>query len=89
VRNPRNASSCDVLQVDLYDALARGPVHDSPTFYTACRNTLTHGGVMTVNVFGNGAGFESSYAAIATAFKGTCTALAQVEAGNRVVVAWR
>jgi spermidine synthase len=89
VRQPRNANSCDVLQVDLYDALARGPVHDSQAFYTACRKTLVPGGIMTVNVFGNGAGFEDSYAAIAAAFKGQCYALAQVEAGNRVVVAMR
>jgi spermidine synthase len=89
VANPRNANSCDVLQVDLYDAKARGPVHDSEAFYAACRRVLVRGGVMAVNVFGNGAGFEQSYSAIATTFKGQCYALAQVEAGNRVVLAMR
>jgi spermidine synthase len=85
--NPRNAKSCDVLQVDLYDAAARGPVHDSVAFYSSCRSVLRKNGVMTVNVFGNGAGFEQSYAAIAQAFEGQCYARAQVDAGNRVVVA--
>jgi spermidine synthase len=89
VAHPRRAKSCDVLQVDLYDARARGPVHDSVAFYAACRKALTMGGVMTVNVFGNGAGFESSYDAIAQAFAGQCYALPQVDAGNRVVVATR
>jgi spermidine synthase len=89
VANPRNAKCCDVLQVDLYDALARGPVHDTVVFYSACRKALVPGGVMTVNVFGNGAGFEQSFAAIAQAFKDECYALPQVEAGNRVMVARR
>jgi spermidine synthase len=87
VAHPTNRNSCDVLQVDLYDAAARGPVHDSPLFYAACRKALRRGGVMTVNLFGHGAGFEDSYAAIAGAFAGECYALPQVDAGNRVVVA--
>jgi spermidine synthase len=89
VARPANRNACDVLQVDLYDATARGPVHDSPEFYTACRKALTRGGVMTVNLFGHGAGFEDSYTAIAQAFTGQCYALPQVDAGNRVVVAQR
>jgi spermidine synthase len=86
---PKNRKSCDVLQVDLYDALARGPVLDSVEFYSACRGALVKGGVMTVNVFGNGSGFEESYNAIAQAFEGQCHALPQVDAGNRIVVAMR
>jgi spermidine synthase len=101
VTDPRNHHSAQVLQVDLYDAQARGPVFDTIEFYTACRDCLTHGGVMTVNVFGGeamdagvktkgqGKGFAHSYAAIAQAFGDQCTALPQVDAGNVVVMAWK
>ena len=87
VADARNHATADVLQVDLYDADARGPVLDTPAFYAACRDCLRAGGVMTVNVFGNGAGFEKSYAAVAAGFLGECYALPQVDAGNRVIVA--
>ena len=87
VADARNHATVDVLQVDLYDALARGPVLDSVAFYSDCRACLITHGMMTVNVFGNGAGFEASYAAIAAAFDGQCTAMAQVDAGNRIILA--
>lgn len=77
---------CDVLQADLYDAQARGPVYDSVEFYTLCRKTLRPGGVITVNVFGNGAGFEGSFAAMFEAFEGKCEAMDPVDAGNRIIL---
>jgi spermidine synthase len=36
VRHPARQGKIDVLQVDLYDAEAQGPVLDSPEFYEAC-----------------------------------------------------
>lgn len=43
--------SVDVLQVDLYDARAHEPALSSEAFYSACASTLTHDGLMTVNVY--------------------------------------
>ncbi|WP_237173712.1 spermidine synthase [Paracandidimonas lactea] len=41
----------DILQVDLYDAPARGPLLSTASFYAACANCLTIGGMMTVNLY--------------------------------------
>jgi spermidine synthase len=97
------ANQQDVLQVDVYDAQAQGPVFDSVAFYHDCRQCLSPQGMMTVNVFGGEAmgssrknklsgnhagGFKASYAAISEAFEGRCTALPQIDAGNVVVLAW-
>jgi len=43
----------DILQVDLYDEEARGPVLDTPEFYQACHDSLTADGIMMTNVFGD------------------------------------
>jgi spermidine synthase len=53
VRNPVRHGKIDVIQVDLYDAEAEGPVLDSPEFYEACSSCLTAEGMMTVNLFAN------------------------------------
>jgi spermidine synthase len=95
VNDAKHHGTADVLQVDIYDSEARGPVFDSEAFYAACRACLSPQGVMTVNVFGGEAmtggkqgGFKVSYANISAAFEGRCTALPQVDAGNVVVMAW-
>jgi spermidine synthase len=51
VNNTARFGKIDVLQVDLYDAEAKGPVLDSPEFYEACAACLTAEGMMTVNLF--------------------------------------
>lgn len=43
--------SIDILQVDLYDAPARGPLLSTDDFYAACANCLTAHGMMTVNLY--------------------------------------
>lgn len=53
VLDPANRNTVDVLQVDLYDEEARGPVLDSQEFYQGCADVLRDGGVMTTNVFGD------------------------------------
>lgn len=53
VLDPANHGTVDVLQVDLYDEEARGPVLDSPEFYQACYDCLSENGIMTTNVFGD------------------------------------
>jgi spermidine synthase len=95
VNNAKHHGTVDVLQVDIYDSQAQGPVFDTQAFYAACKACLSPQGVMTVNVFGGQAmpgnvqgGFEYSYANISAAFEGRCTALPQVDAGNVVVMAW-
>jgi spermidine synthase len=42
----------DILQVDLYDHAAHGPVLDSLDFYQACHACLSEQGMLTVNIFG-------------------------------------
>ncbi len=41
----------DILQIDLYDHAAQGPVLDSTEFYQACHACLSETGMLTVNVF--------------------------------------
>ncbi|MYN40514.1 methyltransferase domain-containing protein [Duganella sp. FT109W] len=53
VLDPANRNTVDILQVDLYDEEARGPVLDSPEFYQGCADVLRDGGIMTTNVFGD------------------------------------
>jgi spermidine synthase len=53
VLDPANRNQVDVLQVDLYDEQARGPVLDTPEFYQACFDSLSEDGIMTTNVFGD------------------------------------
>ncbi len=83
----RNRGVADVLQVDLYDQHALGPVYDSIAFYKHCRRTLMPRGWMTVNVFGDGWGFEDSFANVLEAFDGAVEALAPCAAGNRIILA--
>lgn len=51
VSDPDNHGTLDILQVDLYDADARGPALGSPEFYRACADSLKADGMMTVNLF--------------------------------------
>ncbi len=53
VTNPKHHGKIDVIQVDLYDAEADGPVLDSPEFYQACAHCLNDEGMLTVNLFAN------------------------------------
>lgn len=76
----------DWLQVDLYDADAAGPVHDSPEFYAGCRRLLSPHGVAAINLFGRS--FDRSRAAIEAAFGSQWLALPEADAGNRVVLAF-
>lgn len=76
----------DWLQVDLYDADAAGPVHDDVGFYTACRRLLAPHGVAAINLFGRS--FEPSRRAIDAAFGGHWCVLPEVDAGNRIVLAF-
>ncbi|HUN93184.1 MAG TPA: spermidine synthase [Burkholderiaceae bacterium] len=75
----------DWVQVDLYDAAARGPVYDDVEFYHRCRAAMNAPGVAAFNLFGSR--FERSFAAIGAAFDGRVLALPEVDEGNRVALA--
>ena len=81
----RRADRADWLQVDLYDAAARGPVHDDTEFYRLCRRALHRPGVACFNLFGSR--FDPSFDAICAAFDDRVLALPAVDEGNRIVIA--
>lgn len=78
--------SLDVLQIDLYDATARGPVLDTPEFYSACARALSPGGMATVNLFGDHPSFKRNIKAMRHAFPMVIT-LPEVHEGNVVALA--
>jgi spermidine synthase len=88
VMDPANHGTVDVLQVDLYDEQARGPVLDTPEFYEACAACLTTDGVMTANVFGDLANYGKNLEAMEAAFDAVAW-LPEVHDANIVVVAFK
>jgi spermidine synthase len=88
--DPAHRGSAQVLNVDLYDHEAAAPVLDGAAFYADCRDVLAPGGIMTVNLFGRSASFESSVARIAEAFGDDAVwRLRPTREGNTIVVATR
>jgi spermidine synthase len=77
------------LMVDLYDAQAQGPVRDSLEFYQGCHRALADAGVMTVNLFGDHSSFPPNLKNIRKAFGGRVLELPEIDAGNRVVLAFK
>ena len=88
VNDPANAAAFDVLQCDLYDATARGPVLDTPEFYQACNACLAEGGIMTVNLFGDHPSFAKNIKAMKFAF-GQVICLPEVHEGNVVALCFK
>jgi spermidine synthase len=88
VGDPDNAGRFDVLQCDLYDATARGPVLDTPEFYADCNACLTEQGVMTVNLFGDHPSFAKNIKAMKFAFD-QVICLPEVHDGNVVAICMR
>lgn len=88
IRAPTSIGRFGVVQVDVYDEHARGPVLDSLSFYRHCRRAMTAPGMLVVNLFGASHGFADSLARIGRAFDGRVLAMAPVPAGNRVVLAF-
>ena len=83
-----NRNTIDVLQVDLYDEQARGPVLDSPEFYQACFDCLTIDGVMTTNVFGELANYDKNLKNMERVFDAVVW-LPEVHDANIVVIAFK
>jgi spermidine synthase len=88
VTDGANRARAGALQIDLYDATARGPVLDSVAFYRACRACLASPGVATVNLFGDHPSFEKNMRHLNTAFDARVLALPEVHEGNRVALAF-
>jgi spermidine synthase len=86
VARPRVRGRFGVVQVDLYDRDAAGPVLDSETFYRHCHAALAVPGVMAVNLFGRHASFRRSLKRIGAVFD-QVIALDARDEGNLVVLA--
>jgi spermidine synthase len=89
VLDPANHGKVDVLQVDLYDEQARGPVLDTPEFYQGCLDCLAPNGIMTTNVFGDDfANYDKNLFNMEQVFDAVVW-LPEVHDANIVVVAFR
>ncbi|CAB3764772.1 spermidine synthase [Paraburkholderia solisilvae] len=88
VNDRANHGTIGVMQIDVYDATARGPVLDSVAFYRAVRACLTHAGIATVNLFGDHPSFVRNMKRLNEAFDGRVVALPEVHEGNRIAIAF-
>lgn len=88
VHDRANHGTIGALQIDLYDATARGPVLDSVAFYRAVRASLTNAGVATINLFGDHPSFVRNMKHLKVAFDGRVIALPEVHEGNRIALAF-
>ncbi|MFC5473979.1 spermidine synthase [Paraherbaspirillum soli] len=88
VMNDANHGTVDALQVDLYDATARGPVLDTPEFYGACAACLSDHGIMTVNLFGDHPSYAKNLKAMSFAFD-EVWCLPEVHQGNVIAIAFK
>ena len=89
VTTKKHQESIDLLQVDLYDATARGPALSSKEFYQGCYDSLKSPGVMTVNLFGNHKSFKANINNICNAFDNRVMVFQQVHDCNVVVIAFK
>lgn len=80
------AARFDIVQVDVYDALAQGPVLDSLEFYRGCRALLRVPGVLVVNLFGTHESFAGNVERLQRAFDGRVLELPQCQTGNSVLL---
>ena len=89
VTTKKHQETIDLLQVDLYDATARGPALSSKEFYQGCYDSLKSPGVMTVNLFGNHKSYKSNINNICNAFDNRVMVFQQVHDCNVVVIAFK
>jgi spermidine synthase len=88
VLDAANHNTVDVLQVDLYDEEARGPVLDSVAFYQGCMDCLTEGGILTANVFGDYINYDKNLQNLELVFDAVVW-LPEVHDANIVVLAFK
>ncbi|GAB3660187.1 spermine/spermidine synthase domain-containing protein [Ramlibacter alkalitolerans] len=88
VADPANARSCDVLQVDAYDASVERPALDSQAFYADCRSCLREGGTLAANLIGRALDVRASVARLRAGLQPRAIwQFPPTQAGNVVVVA--
>lgn len=80
--------SIDVLQLDLYDAQAKGPLLSTDAFYAACANCLTANGMMTVNLYCDWPDHLNHLQMIEKSFEAVAW-LPEVHDGNMVAIAFK
>ncbi len=89
IAEPAQQGSCDVLQLDAYDAQVQAPVLDGDAVYAHCRAALRPGGTLVANLVGERLDRPASLAALRRGLRPT--AVWQFPptdaAGNVVVVA--
>eukprot|EP01030_Chromulinospumella_sphaerica_P016989 gene16989-16808_t len=88
VLDTANHGKVDILQVDLYDEEARGPVLDTPEFYQACFDCLSEDGMMTTNVFGDFSNYDKNLQAMEQVFDAVVW-LPEVHDANIIVIAFK
>lgn len=77
----------DLILVDGFDAKAKAGALDSLRFYEHCRNRLTRGGILAVNLIGRNRSFRKSVETLKTAFEGHAVAFPPCEGGNVIAFA--
>lgn len=80
--------SIDVLQVDLYDAQAKGPLLSTEAFYAACANVLSPQGMMTINLYCDWPEHLQHLQLIENTFEAVAW-LPEVHDGNMVAIAFK
>ena len=88
VSRPSSHGRFGVIQIDLYDTLARGPTLDDAAFYGDCRRALAEPGMLVVNLFGEPDSYLRSLRNLRRLFRDRVLALPAVPAGNVVVLAF-
>lgn len=89
VARPRERGGYGVIQVDVYDRDARGPVLDSLAFYRDCRRCLASPGMLVLNLFGGDQrSFTENLERVIEVFDSQVLVLPPVAAGNLVVLAF-
>ncbi|NYT62008.1 spermidine synthase [Alcaligenaceae bacterium] len=88
VTDPTQRATVDILQVDLYDEAAQGPVFQSAEFYQACADCLAPDGMMTVNLFCDYPGHGENLEAMSHAFAAVAW-LPEVHDGNVVAIGFK
>lgn len=87
VADPALGGRFGVIQVDLYDAAARGPTVDAEDFYRHCRRLLAEPGVLVVNLFGRVASGERSLRRLRRVFDDRLIVLSPTPSGNVIAIA--
>ena len=88
VQDHRHHGTIDVLQIDLYDATAKGPVLESAEFYQACQACLKPDGMVTVNLFGDHPSYKRNLKVLQFVFD-TVICLPEVHDGNVVALGFK